>query len=98
MPPLLQLEKLPGKGDGRRGKKCLCVVFLLTRISRVRGGGGGGGGGMHFGASYSTSNKLLLVARQIPTTGLQKCLESWQCKIRKFTVTSFHCEESTHRK
>ena len=22
----------------------------------------------------------------------------WQCKIRKFTVTAFHCEESTHRK
>ena len=27
---------------------------------------------MRFGASYSTSNKLLLVARHIPTTGLQK--------------------------
>ena len=29
---------------------------------------------MCFGASCSTSNKLLLVARHIPTTGLQKCL------------------------
>ena len=29
---------------------------------------------MHFGASYSMSNKLLLVARHIMTTGLQKCL------------------------
>ena len=29
---------------------------------------------MHFGASYSTSNKLLLIARHIMTTGLQKCL------------------------
>ena len=28
----------------------------------------------NFGASYSTSNKLLLVARPILTTGLQKCL------------------------
>ena len=53
---------------------------------------------MRFGASYSTSNKLLLVARHITTTGLQKCLWSWQCKIRKFTVTAFHCEESTHQK
>ena len=53
---------------------------------------------MRFGASYSTSNKLLLVARHIPTTGLQKCLSSWQCKIRKFTVTAFHCEESMHQK
>ena len=46
----------------------------------------------------STSNKLLLVARHILTTGLQKCLYSWQCKIPRFTVTAFHCEESTHRK
>ena len=29
---------------------------------------------IHFGASYSTSNKLLLVARHILTKGLQKCL------------------------
>ena len=29
-------------------------------------------GKMRFGASYSTSNKLLLVARHILTTGLQK--------------------------
>ena len=29
---------------------------------------------MRFGASYSTSNKLLLIARNIMTTGLQKCL------------------------
>ena len=29
---------------------------------------------IHFGATYSTSNKLLLVARHILTTGLQKCL------------------------
>ena len=27
---------------------------------------------MRFGASYSTSNKLLLIARQIMTTGPQK--------------------------
>ena len=55
-------------------------------------------GKKRFGASYSTSNKLLLIAGHIMTTGLQKCLSSWQCKIRKFTVTAFHCEESTHRK
>ena len=29
---------------------------------------------MRFGASHSTSNKLLLIARHIMTTGLQKCL------------------------
>ena len=32
-----------------------------------------------FLASYSTSNKLLLVARHILTTDLQKCLQSWHC-------------------
>ena len=29
---------------------------------------------MRFGSSYSTSNKLLLFARHILTTGLKKCL------------------------
>ena len=29
---------------------------------------------MRFGASYSTRNKFLLIARHIMTTGLQKCL------------------------
>ena len=47
------------------GKKCLCNVFRLTEdrefVKKMR-----------FGASYSTSNKLLLVARHILTTGLQK--------------------------
>ena len=34
---LLQLQKLPGKGDGGWGKKCLCVIFWLTRRLRVHG-------------------------------------------------------------
>ena len=49
--------------------KCLCVVFWLTKRSRVSREKK-----MRFGASYSTSNKLLLIARHIMTTGLQKCL------------------------
>ena len=75
----------------RVNRKCLYVVFGLIRRLRVRGK-------MRFGASYSTNNKLLPVARHILTTGLQKYLESWHCKICKVTVTAFHCEESTHRK
>ena len=55
-------------------------------------------GKMFCGASYTTSDKLLLVDRHTLTTGLQKCLYNWLYKIRKFTVTSFHCEERTHRK
>ena len=53
---------------------------------------------MRFGASYSMSNDLLLVARHILTTGLQKCPLSWHHKLCEFTVTAFHCEESMHRK
>ena len=69
------------------GKKCLCNVFRLTEerefVKKMR-----------FGASYSTSNKLLLVARHILTTGLQKKKKKkrerekekrrWQCKFRNF--------------
>ena len=59
------------KSTGERGwrveKKGLCVNVLLTRRSQIRGK-------KHFGASYSTNNNLLLVARHILTMGLQKCL------------------------
>ena len=34
MPPLLPLQKLPGMEGG---KKCLCIIFCLTRRSRFRG-------------------------------------------------------------
>ena len=55
-----------GKGmDG--GKKCLGIVFWLTRRSKVRGKNALLG-------IYSMNNKLLLVARHVMTTGLQKCL------------------------
>ena len=57
------------RGKGMEvGKKCLCVVFLLTRRSRIRGKNA------FWGILYSTSNRLLLVARHILSTGLQKCL------------------------
>ena len=36
MPLLLRLQELQGKGDGL-WKKCLCIVFWLTRRPRVRG-------------------------------------------------------------
>ena len=55
------------RGNGSEGGKNVSLRgFWLTRRSRVRGKK------MHFGASYSTSNKLLLVARHILTTGLPK--------------------------
>ena len=53
-------------------KKCLFVVFFVLFFcwpedrEFVEK--------MCFGASYSTSNKLLLIARHIMTTDLQKCL------------------------
>ena len=75
MPPLLQMQKLPGKGMEGGGKKCLSVVFWLTRRSRVRGKK------MRFGAPYSTSNKLLLVARHIMTTGLKNAFKVGSVKF-----------------
>ena len=54
------------------GKKVSLRRFLADQ-KIASSWGGGGGGGMCFGASYSTSNKLLHVARHILTTGLQKC-------------------------
>ena len=55
-----------GKGT-EGGKKCLCCFFADQKITSY-------GKKMHFGESYSMSNKLLLVARHILTVGLQKCL------------------------
>ena len=34
MPPLLQLEKLPGKGDGG-WKKCHCIIFLADQMITI---------------------------------------------------------------
>ena len=65
MPILLQLQKLPWKGDGK--KVSLCRFLYDQKIaSSVKK--------MRFGVSYSTSNKLLLISRHIMTTGLKKCL------------------------
>ena len=55
-----------GKGMEGGKKSVFASFFWLTRRSQVRGK-------ICFGASYSMSNKLLLVARHILTTGLQKC-------------------------
>ena len=67
MPPLLKLQKLPGKGDGEGGKKVYVLFYGLPEDRKFMEK-------MHFGASYSLSNKLLLIATHILTTGLQKCL------------------------
>ena len=68
------------------GEKCVCVIFWLTRRSRVRGERDRRKTRRKkkkkkeeekeeeeeaFWGTYSTSNKLLLVARHILTTGLQ---------------------------
>ena len=66
MPILLQLQKLPGKAGGGR-KKRVSLHHFLARRSRVRRERLKQ---KRFGASYGTSNKLLLVARHILTTGL----------------------------
>ena len=67
MPPLLQLQKLSGKEDGGWEKSVFALFFGGPEDHDFEEK-------IHFGASYSTSNKLLLVARHILTTGLQKYL------------------------
>ena len=66
MPILLQLQKLPWKGDGG-WKKVSASFFGCPKdhefVEKKR-----------FGASYSMSNKLLLISRHIMTTDLKKCL------------------------
>ena len=82
MPLLLCLQKLQGKGDGGWGKKCLCVVFCLTRRKLVSSCKK-----MHFLASLSMGNKLLLVARHILTTGLQKWIHCHRLPLwRKYAL------------
>ena len=55
--------------------KFFCVVFWLTKRSRVLRKK------KCFGASYSTSNKLLLIARHIMTTGLQNAFKVGSVKF-----------------
>ena len=56
------------QGKGMEGReKCLCIVFWLTRRLYFRGKNA-------FWGILQHNNKLLLVARHILTTGLQKCL------------------------
>ena len=67
MPMLLQLQKLLWKGDGVWKKSVFALFFGWPEdrefVEKMR-----------FVASYSMSNKLMLIARHIMTTGLQKCL------------------------
>ena len=62
MPPLVQLQKLPGKGDGGWKQSVFASFFWLTRDHEIVAKK------MHFRTSYSMGNKLLLVARHILST------------------------------
>ena len=59
---------------GWRVEKKFCIVFGWAEGRKFMRK-------MRFGASYSTRNKLLLVARHILTTGLQKCLKVGSVKF-----------------
>ena len=79
------------------GKKCLCVVFGLTRRSRVSGGKKK----KCYLASCSTSSKSLLVARHILTAGLQNAFKVGSVKFaNSLSPPCIVSEElsSTHRK
>ena len=65
MPQLLQLQKLPGKGDAEWEKVSLrFILFYFLTLWLIASSWEK----MRFGASYSTSNRLLLVARHILIT------------------------------
>ena len=68
MPPLLQLPKLPGKGDGGWEKVSLHCFSAGQKIASLTKK-------MWFGASYGTSSKLLLVASHILTVVLQNAFK-----------------------
>ena len=68
MPILLQLQKITGERGWRVGEKSVFASFFGSPEDREFLEK------MRFGASYSTSKKLLLVTRHILTTGLKKCL------------------------
>ena len=68
MPLLLCLQKLQGKGDGEWTKSVFASFFGWPEDKGFMGERKK----MIFLASLSMSNKLLLVARHILTTGLQK--------------------------
>jgi len=62
------VAKITRQRGWRVEKKYLCIIVLADQkiASSWKKK-------KHFGASYSMSNKLLLVARHILTTGIQKC-------------------------
>ena len=69
MPPLLQMQKLQGVVmEG--GIMCL-YIDRFSADQKIASSWKQ----MRLGACYSTSNKLLLVARHIMTTGLKKTLK-----------------------
>ena len=74
MPPLLQLQKLLGKGDGGWEKSVFASFFGWPEDRETMET-------IHFGASYSMSNKLLLVARRILTMGLENVFKVGRVKF-----------------
>ena len=97
MPPLLQLQKLPGKGDGGwRGEKSVFVSVFFSFLFFFFS---------FFADQKIAKNKLLLIVREtshclLPDTFLLRAskMPVGSVNISKFTVTALHCEESTHRK
>ena len=68
MPPLLQLKKLPEKVDGAWKKVSLCRFLADQKLASSWKKNA------FWGHHSGMSNKLMLVARHIMTTGLQKYL------------------------
>ena len=88
-PLLLRLQEFRGKGDGGWNQVSL-QRFPADKIASAWTK-------CFFWQPIARTTSSCLLPDTL-TMRLQKCLYSWQCKLRELTVTAFHCKESTHRK
>ena len=92
MPPLLQLQKLPGKGDGGWKKVSLCRFFADQKIAEFVKR-------MRLGTSYWVIQAGLLTPLTIYPASLKPlgrfyfwCVLSSQWKAVTVNLRSLHCQ------
>ena len=86
------VAKSSGERGWRVGKRCLCVVFWLTRRSRVHGKKS------ILGHPIERATSYCLLPGSFRLRDSKNAFKIGSVKIRKFAVTAFYREESTHRK
>ena len=83
------VAKITGERGWRVEKKCFCIVFWLTRRLRYHGEKS------VLGHPTTRATRYCL----LPDTFWRRASKNaFKVGSIKFTVTTFHCEESTHQK